>query len=238
MVKEEKLETDEKLNLFISYSNKNLDEATKVQQYFEKGGVSCFLSKNKLKPSDEYKKEIFNTILSTDVFILILSKDFKESDWCSQEAGMAYLLSEKHNVELYCLMLDNVIPYGFLSKFHGEDFYSPISIINIAKKIDENLGSNIVANVKEFHKNSIENKIKKLNRTQSYVDASSTLNFLSNHSNYLSKEHINMIIRIAGTNKQIYECFICDKHLENLITKFEEVIDLNLLEVYYSKRNR
>ena len=137
------------LRMFISYSTKDTDDALKVQKYFEKGGITVFLSENKLKPSDEYKNKIFEEIYKADIFFYVLSENSDSSDWCNQEMGMAFLKYKLDFSKIFILRVDETLPTGFLNGFQAESIKKEGCLKRIAEEIDSYYESNVITTIEE-----------------------------------------------------------------------------------------
>ena len=113
-----------KLRIFISFSKRDQDVAKEIQKFFEDYGFECFLSVNSIKSGDDWRESILDEIQKSKIFIFILSENFKDSDWCDQEAGMAILKkAQGFEILIFPLRLsDEIKPYGFLNKYHGENY--------------------------------------------------------------------------------------------------------------------
>lgn len=124
---------------FISYSNKNKQYCRVVKDALRQIGLDGFLVHEDINISREWADEIFNQLKQTDIFIALLSEDFKESEYCSQEVGMAL----QRDCMIIPLSIDGTEPYGFLNKIQSKPIrplsqmqseivnYYPYAMINI-----------------------------------------------------------------------------------------------------------
>lgn len=214
------------INVFISYSTKNSEEGKNIQRIFEECGAYCFLSETTIDPSEEYVNDIINNIKKSQIFIFLLSKEFKESNWCSQEIGMAVMrYNYDKTILLFPLMLDNVNPYGFLTRFNGIYYHDELSIYKIIEKIDTKLNTHLLKNRIKYHENNIDNIIKELHLSKSYNDSYDLLCKLMRFEYLITPKQANSILDAACHNNQIYESFKCDKCMDKFIDKFKN--DLN-----------
>lgn len=216
---------ENKLKLFISYSNEKKEETSKIVKFFKNAGFECFIS-NELKISAQYKAEILNEINEANIFILLLNEEFKRSDWCSQEAGMAYLKYKKAKSLVYCISTDNTNPYGFLNSFNGKQL-NENCLWEILDDIDEKLGIN---SKKIFCIKKMDKLISDLENVNSYDNASSNLRKILKQSKYITQEQINSIMNIAINHDQIYNASSCEVPMKHFILKFP--IDENLINEY------
>ena len=216
---------DDQIKMFISFSNENKNNALEIQKFFEHGGIDCFLSANKIEPSDEYKSEIFGRILESNIFIYVLSKQSKESDWCDQEMGMAYLKYKQKASKIFIISIDKTLPYGFLNGIQTEFIENPNYLSRIAEKIKKEFDYDVLDKIKIDNIESIDEKIKELKISDTFMKSSSLLSYLDKNKEYLTENQVHNILNISKTNDQIYNCFICKKPLKSILIKHKSIID-------------
>lgn len=102
--------------VFISYSTKNKTAAAAVRNLLVSYGMECFLAHDDLQISEEWKERILEELLRCNIFIPLLSKEFRESDWAPQEIGV---VSGRRDIAIVPLSLDGTIPFGFISNIQG-----------------------------------------------------------------------------------------------------------------------
>jgi hypothetical protein len=66
--------------------------------------------------SEVWKRRILDELKRCKVFVPLLSKAFKASQWCAQEIGLVV----RRRVLIVPLSLDGTNPYGFISHIQGE----------------------------------------------------------------------------------------------------------------------
>ncbi len=100
---------DRVLRIFISYSSNDKVLAGDLKADLDTYGFDTFLAHEDIDFATDWEKQILRELKSCDIFIPILSESFKESDWASQEIGIAIELQKK------ILPLSHGIdPYGFI----------------------------------------------------------------------------------------------------------------------------
>lgn len=109
---------------FISYSTKDRAQAGAVKTYLVRLGVDCFLAHDDLGVSEEWKQRILEELQRMDIFITLLSKSFKDSDWAPQELGYAVARSD---IPIVPLSIDGTTPFGFISHLQGKPISDPLS---------------------------------------------------------------------------------------------------------------
>ena len=98
------------MNAFISYSYSDRKYAGQTKKVLKEVGVSAFLAHEDLEVSEEWKKRIIEELKTCDLFVPLLSEDFRRSEWASQEAGF---ITSRPEVRIAPLSVDGTIPYGF-----------------------------------------------------------------------------------------------------------------------------
>ncbi len=102
------------IEVFISYSTLDKKFATELKEKMNLFGLKAFLAHQDLNPSVEWQDTILSSLRSCDVFVPILTNNFKKSFWTDQESGIALSLG-KHILPLRI----HVNPQGFLSRFQA-----------------------------------------------------------------------------------------------------------------------
>ncbi len=109
------------IKLFLSYSIRDKIIAGKLKMCLEDiFGYSVFVAHSDLKGSEEFEKIIIEKIHSADIFVPLLSGNFKKSSYCDQETGVAVSIEKL----IFPVKLGKVSPYGFIHKYQGEQYKS------------------------------------------------------------------------------------------------------------------
>jgi hypothetical protein len=101
---------------FISYSTHDKFVATEVAKAVEVLGLETFLAHDDISISESWRERILKELKACDLFVPLLSNDFKQSDWCSMECG--YIMA-RPEVTVLALSLDGTWPFGFLAAIQG-----------------------------------------------------------------------------------------------------------------------
>lgn len=112
-----KLPNSSNITAFVSYSTVDKIHGAKVKHILKQYGIRCFLAHEDLEVSEEWKIRILEELASCDIFIPLLSKAFKLSDWASQEIG---IVSGRNDILIIPLSIDNTVPYGFIAHLQGK----------------------------------------------------------------------------------------------------------------------
>jgi len=105
------------LRAFISYSTKYKLVGVEVKRVLGDFGVDSFLAHDDLRVSEEWKERILEELGRCDIFVPLLSKAFRDSDWAPQETGIA---SARKTVLIIPLSIDSTMPFGFISHLQGK----------------------------------------------------------------------------------------------------------------------
>lgn len=102
----------EEMRIFISYSVYDKVWGGRLKEFFDHYGIPSFLAHDDLQVSEEWKERIYAELKACDVFVCLLSRNSKVSDWCSQEIGIAF---SREDVAFIPISLDGSPSYGFIS---------------------------------------------------------------------------------------------------------------------------
>ena len=159
---------------------------------------------------------------TSNIFIAILSEKYEVSEWTDQECGFA--LAKKHLI--IPLIVNNTLPYGFINKlqalrYNGDMKETIRTIVSIIRN-------------KFPEKDKLLNLlIKSFASSRNYTEAGRRSEFLLCFD--LSKEQINKILEISIDNNQICEGGYSKAHLHELMDKYREVADNNLVKKLQDK---
>lgn len=91
--------------------------AGRVKTVLSEYRVDAFLAHEDIDISQEWKNRISQELNKANIFIALLSVAFKQSDWASQEIGLAYANSD---MLIIPLSVDGTVPFGFISHIQGK----------------------------------------------------------------------------------------------------------------------
>ncbi|MGE3344151.1 MAG: toll/interleukin-1 receptor domain-containing protein [Vicinamibacterales bacterium] len=77
-------------SVFISYSTRDLAEATALSTWIASAGAHPYLAEYSLEPGRPMAANILGAIKGCDLFLLLWSQSAKDSEWVPQEIGIAH----------------------------------------------------------------------------------------------------------------------------------------------------
>ncbi len=216
--------------VFISYSHHNLKEAEKIYNIFLNEDMDCFLASEDIKIGETWDEKIFEELVKADIFIIMVSKEYKESFWCNQEVSIGYLKREFNNSLVIPIIIDDTTPYGIFYNIQGVP-YSHINSINDFIDIINPEGVSFDNAVNKFHNGKlkeIDNIIKEL-KDSNYFNLSNKLLRMLKFKN-LDVHRVERIMDYALSNNQILYSWEFENFIKKYIKKYNAELDQNKLE--------
>ena len=110
----ERLWGEGRIRAFISHKAEDKQLANEIKQILGGYGIASFVSHEDIEPMKEWVPEIERALLSMDLLIALLTKEFSESNWTDQEIGAA--IGRKKVIIPVRMGKD---PYGFIGKYQA-----------------------------------------------------------------------------------------------------------------------
>lgn len=212
------------LKAFISYSHEDREIASEIKEKLESFEIECFMAHDDLGASEEWKQRILEELYQSDIFVALLSDNFKNSEWCSQESGIAALKEVYNNILIIPLMIDRTTPYGFINHRQAERVNrGSISLKTFLDPLRRHFPElDVVSGI-----------INELEKADSFRYAESIMDLLSPHFNDLDDEKIEKVVDFSINNYQIYAARKCrSEYLPNFIQINDDRIeDEKLIEL-------
>lgn len=124
-------------DIFISYSRKDLDFATKVcdvlNRYARYYSFRYFFDKEEIKSRNEYLKRISSAIDGSTLMLFLASKNSFSSEFCSKELNFAY----NHKVRIHQYRIDSSTPPYDIELLLGNYQYLEASTTSIEAVVQE-----------------------------------------------------------------------------------------------------
>lgn len=210
------------IQAFLSYSSKDKEIAGQVKENLEKYGIEAFLAHEDIEVSEDWKEVIIKKLEDCEIFIPIISNNFKESDWADQESGIAF-----YQKKIIAPIYIDKPPYGFIGKFQGEKLNSNVSmtcekILETVKKypVYDRIRDGFIA----FFAKSAE-----------YLEANERAQLIEGFEPY-SEKQVKEIVSSFIDNPQITGAFVAQATMDDFVKKHSSQISPHLLRLYRRKR--
>lgn len=204
--------------VFLSYSEKDRHLAARIKTGLENFGLEVFLAHEDINPSADWEKTILENLDSTDIFIPVITGNFKNSQWTDQECGIAY--SKKKLI--ISIAVDGVIPYGFISKYQALKLDSKNTKDQTSKLIEA-----IIKAKPEFESQLLDSLVKAFAVSYSFDDAGLKSKLILSFSK-INTEQINEIFKQVFRNDQIYRSCSARSNIKKLFENYKEDIQEDL----------
>jgi hypothetical protein len=102
------------IKAFLSYSIRDSDLAGELRSSLDQLGIETFLAHRSIAASKEWRSEIKRQLAKRKVFIVLLTRNSRRSDWVNQEVGMAISLKKT-----IIPVSAPTVPYGFVADFQA-----------------------------------------------------------------------------------------------------------------------
>ena len=189
---------------FISYSTSDKRVAADVRSALFDLGVDCFLAHDDLRVSEEWKRRILEELRKCKVFVALLSKSFKTSEWAPQEAGFAVA---RRGTLIIPISLDGTLPFGFIS-----DLQAPTLPFDVSSEFF------VPALARKFPRHTILRLIENLSHATSYRGAEALMRPLLPLFDRFVEAEIEHFIEACLGNGEIWDASLCrSQYIPNFI---------------------
>lgn len=197
------------LRVFISYSTDNGDKWTAgtLKTNLEDFGFKVFLAHEDIELGTNWQERIQSELESCDIFLPIISTNFKNSDWADQETGIAFELGKM----IIPIKID-IDPYGFIGHIQAFKFDNDKTIDACISIIQ------IVSKQREYKEELITTLILGFSDSKSFDDANNKAKILKSIPELTFEQELE-IIRVSMNNSQIYEGFNSQPFVRGLLKK-------------------
>lgn len=186
------------MKAFISYSTKEKQFGAAVKAIFDKIGIESFLAHNDLHVSEEWKTRILSELKSCNIFVPLLSKSFKESDWCNQEIGV---IANRRGVLVIPISLDGLTPYGFISQIQGHFVRDD--------KIDRGIFYTAIG--KKWPEIIVDVLLRSMEHVHEFRTAEAVVEPLTHYFRHFNEVQANKFAELAVNNGQIWNASLCQE---------------------------
>jgi hypothetical protein len=181
-------------------------------------GFDTFLAHEDLELGVQWEAEILRELKSCDIFVPIFSEDFKESDWASQEIGIAFELQKK------ILPLNfGINPFGFINKFQAMKIEGKYHY-RICQEIIDHLSKD-----EKYKKDLTDTLIRGFVNSGDFDSANERAEAVRKLNNF-NESQVNEIARGYILNNQIQHGFKAREVVVKILRTNKEKIEPTMLE--------
>ena len=177
---------------FLSHADEDKKIARKLADSLAKHGFRVFVAHDDIGIGEEWEKTLKDKILQSELFLVLLSKNFYNAYFTDQEVGIALA----YNKRIFPIRIDDLMPYGFMLRFQAGKI-SP----EIIKDEVDNLARRLIT-FTEKGQRLIDDTINDFYEANSFDDANDISRHLFGFSNF-TPEQINKIAKAYLANNQI-----------------------------------
>ena len=195
----------DRVSAFISYSSKEKIIGGQFKSYLENYcGYETFIAHDDILGSTIWEDEIIQAIKDAEIFIPLISKEFKESPFTDQETGIAVFIKKK----IIPIKLDVINPYGFISKYQAlqyKKYPSHYSLHDNIKEIVLTIAQ-IGFSYKLHHQKIINSLIYAFCTSKSFDTTNATIKIISSYGHF-TPDHLKQIVQAIKNNDQVIGAF-------------------------------
>lgn len=202
-----KIKRPQQPKAFISYSTQDHSFAEKLKNALEEYGLDCFLAHQSLRVSDDWRERLIEEINSRNIFIPILSKNFRTSVWTQQEAGFAMANTQ---IRIFPITLGNTRIqttdskhlFGFLNHFQSQ---------RISKEHFDGIDTFIQTLIEKWPRYLIPVLIERVRKVIGWRKAEAVVLDLLPHFDRFTKKEVDSFIDAAISNSEVWDANDCAK---------------------------
>lgn len=181
------------IKTFLSHADEDRKIAGQLAKELSKHGFDVFVAHDDIAIGDDWEDTLKTEIENRDLFVALLSENFKKADFTDHEVGIAIAWHKR----VFPIRLDDIKPYGFMSRFQSSQ--------KINSKIDPDEVSLLAHNMRSFTDEGqkiTDDRIKEFRHADSFGSANAIARQLFYHITCSSKQ-ANDIARAFLGNGQI-----------------------------------
>jgi hypothetical protein len=184
------------MKAFLSYATEDKVWGGHARTTLQALGMSPFLAHDDIEVSVEWQERIKEELSDAPIFVPILSRAFKASNWCSQEAGW---IASRQGVVVIPLSIDETTSYGFISHIQSRRMKS-------AEDVDTTLAEVLL---RRFPRFVIPHVIIRVRRARSFNAAEAYMRPLVPHFASFELSDATSLAQAAIENGQVWNAGDC-----------------------------
>lgn len=211
------------MKVFVSYAHEDRVRVAEIKRQLEiEFGFDVFLAHEDIAPTHQWVEEILSELKTCNVFIAFLTRYSNNSDWTNQEVGFALARAIK-----IIPINAGANPHGFIGQFQALNFSTVQDVCHEIVKI--------LAESPDLRETVINLLIKVFGESSTFKRAESAFDNLIEYEISLTTQQKDEIVRLAGTNDQIYRGFAARKKIFSFVQRYPEEINSEIVEAFRIK---
>ena len=205
-------------SIFISYSSVDASMATALKNELAPLTFDCFLAPYDLPPGQKFHDELRKEINDCAVFVALLSKHYRTSEYANQELGIAVGLEKP----VLPICLDNTLPSAFIFDLHCiccKETELNEQIVNIAIAID---------NIETWKGRTTDSYIEGLTHSETWAEAAHWATQLQRITKFTDNQ-INRIGLAVIDNNQVQNSFAARSPLKIILLEHKNKLSKELI---------
>ncbi len=205
------------VSVFLSYADKDKEVANTLHDKLSEQNIDVFISSKDLIISDIWLNELKAQIEKCELFMVLLSNNFRSAEYTDHEVGYAIA----NNKRIYTVRIDDLEPYGFMRQYHAKIISPEIKnseINELSHGLIRYVNDGVLA---------LDEQIKTLKTSTSYREANANAKFLSDCS-YFTNEQINNIAKIYQENREVRDAWTSGPICRQIIVSNKDKVDTDI----------
>jgi hypothetical protein len=206
------------LLVFLSYSSKDQNLANRLKQKLQNDfGFRVFMATKDIKPTQKWRNAIKQELKDCQVFLALLTVNFRNSEWTDQETGMAIALGKV----IFPLRVKKIQPHGFLEGYQ----YLRLKTSALDKSCNDILET--TKSRLKIRENVQWSLISALNGSPDYLEANKRSERLPKYGPF-DRKQVNGIFQGFLKNTQIHQPHTAGRNISRFLIKNRHLISAKM----------
>jgi len=202
------------IRAFLSHSDKDKKIAAELKEKLAKYKIDVFLAHIDLDSGTEWESRLFSEIQNCNIFLILLTKNYHDSNYTDQETGIALNIPKP----ILPICVDDTRPYGFMSRFQAEICNTEFTQENIDKIAKS------CRKLTKFASSILDVLIKRLETSETYSDAYAVAKMIDGHEEF-SADQINSLAIAYLKNEEVYQSYKASPIMLAILEKNKNMLD-------------
>lgn len=210
---------------FVSYASDIKRLAGRIKKYLDEYGFGCFLAHENIEPQLKWPKEIEDNLEKCDLFLPLLTPEYRDSFYCQQETGYAYC----NGVEILPILISDE-PMGLIYDLQGIKFEKKRFEESCWKIVDH------VARNPSLSEPILDALIKEFGKSTGYDEACEKANKILNEFDFTPAQ-VKAIKRHIKENPQINRTKKARDCIFEFMDRYPKIFDKDFVK-WYDKKSK